>query len=48
MQLIVTNPGQTVMDKLHSSGVADLIGLDNIFLTVADAVLTHSPILEKA
>lgn len=47
-QLILTNPGQTVLDKLHTSNFADLIGEDKIFLTVADAVLTFAPKMEQA
>ncbi|XP_042006096.1 sulfate transporter 1.3-like [Salvia splendens] len=42
VQLVLANPGPTVMDKLHASDVADLIGEDRIFLTVADAVQTCS------
>lgn len=48
VQLILTNPGQTVLDKLHASHCADLIGEDKIFLTVADAVLTFAPKLQQA
>ncbi|GJS33341.1 sulfate transporter 1.3-like protein [Tanacetum coccineum] len=48
VQLILTNPGQTVLDKLHTSHCADLIGEDKIFLTVADAVLTFAPKMEQA
>ncbi|KAI7741020.1 LOW QUALITY PROTEIN: hypothetical protein M8C21_006013 [Ambrosia artemisiifolia] len=48
VQLILTNPGQTVLDKLHASHVADLIGEDKIFLTVNDAVLTFAPKMEQA
>ena len=42
-QLVLANPGQVVIDKLHASSFADLIGEDKIFLTVADAVLTCAP-----
>ncbi|KAL1547060.1 Sulfate transporter 1.3 [Salvia divinorum] len=42
VQLVLANPGPTVMDKLHASDVANLIGEDRIFLTVADAVQTCS------
>uniref|UniRef100_A0A9I9CYE0 STAS domain-containing protein n=1 Tax=Cucumis melo TaxID=3656 RepID=A0A9I9CYE0_CUCME len=38
IQLILANPGPVVMHKLHASEFVDLIGQDNIFLTVADAV----------
>ncbi|XP_071725658.1 sulfate transporter 1.3-like [Rutidosis leptorrhynchoides] len=48
VQLILTNPGQTVLDKLHASKFADQIGEDKIFLTVADAVLTFAPKMEQA
>lgn len=41
-QLVLANPGPVVMNKLHESKVADLIGEDRIFLTVADAVQTCS------
>lgn len=41
-QLVLANPGPVVMDKLHASNVANLIGEDRIFLTVADAVQTCS------
>ncbi|KAM7516792.1 hypothetical protein LguiA_006375 [Lonicera macranthoides] len=43
IQLGLANPGRVVIDKLHASGFANLIGEDKIFLTVADAVLTCSP-----
>lgn len=43
IQLIIANPGQVVVDKLHSSQFTQLIGEDNIFLTVSDAVLTFAP-----
>ncbi|XP_071710762.1 sulfate transporter 1.3-like isoform X2 [Rutidosis leptorrhynchoides] len=43
IQLILANPGQSVLDKLYASGFPDLIGEDKIFLTVADAVHTCSP-----
>ncbi|KAK9069576.1 hypothetical protein SSX86_011480 [Deinandra increscens subsp. villosa] len=48
VQLILTNPGQTVLDKLHASHFADLIGEDKIFLTVNDAILTFAPKMEQA
>ncbi|CAM8899165.1 unnamed protein product [Rhodiola kirilowii] len=48
IKLIVTNPGQAVLEKLHSSGFADMIGQDGIFLSVSDAVLTHAQKLEQA
>nr|ASU91606.1 sulfate transporter 1.3 [Camellia sinensis] len=43
VQLVLANPGQVVLDKLHTSNFASLIGEDKIFLTVADAVVTCSP-----
>ncbi|KAJ4824858.1 High affinity sulfate transporter 2 [Turnera subulata] len=48
IQLILANPGPLVVDKLHASKAAQLIGEDKIFLTVADAVLTCAPKLEEA
>ncbi|KAL3504702.1 hypothetical protein ACH5RR_034543 [Cinchona calisaya] len=47
VQLILANPGQIVLDKLHASNFVNLIGQDKIFLTVADAVLTCSPKLAE-
>lgn len=46
-QLILANPGPVVIDKLHASKVANLIGEDKIFLTVADAVSSCSPKLSE-
>ncbi|XP_010521202.1 PREDICTED: sulfate transporter 1.2-like [Tarenaya hassleriana] len=43
VQLILANPGSAVIDKIHVSLLADMIGHDNIFLTVADAVASCSP-----
>ncbi|XVE55451.1 hypothetical protein DITRI_Ditri03aG0159600 [Diplodiscus trichospermus] len=43
VQLILANPGPVVIDKLHESNFANLIGNDKIFLTVADAVSACSP-----
>ncbi|KAL0546192.1 hypothetical protein IC582_016098 [Cucumis melo] len=43
IQLILANPGPVVMHKLHASEFVDLIGQDNIFLTVADAVSSCNP-----
>ncbi|TMW87955.1 hypothetical protein EJD97_019220 [Solanum chilense] len=42
VQLVLSNPGRVVIDKLHASKFPDQIGEDKIFLTVADAVLTCS------
>ncbi|XP_058191903.1 sulfate transporter 1.3-like [Rhododendron vialii] len=47
IQLVLANPGQAVIDKLYTSGFANLIGEDKIFLTVADAVLTYAPKTEE-
>lgn len=47
VQLILANPGRIVLDKLHASSFANLIGQEKIFLTVADAVLTCSPKLAE-
>ncbi|KAL5981203.1 Sulfate transporter 1.3 [Asimina triloba] len=43
IQLLLANPGQAVINKLHESKLTELIGQDKIFLTVGDAVLTCSP-----
>ncbi|XP_011015568.1 PREDICTED: sulfate transporter 1.2-like [Populus euphratica] len=43
IQLILANPGPAVIDKLHASGSAQLIGEEKIFLTVADAVASCCP-----
>ncbi|KAJ8762674.1 hypothetical protein K2173_011154 [Erythroxylum novogranatense] len=43
VQLILANPGPIVINKLHASNFADLVGEDRIFLTVADAVASCSP-----
>ncbi|KAI4389215.1 hypothetical protein MLD38_001464 [Melastoma candidum] len=43
VQLVLANPGPVVIDKLHASGFANVIGEDKIFLTVADAVTSCSP-----
>lgn len=49
LQLVLANPGPAVIDKLHSSGFANLIGEDRIFLTVAEAVSSCSPkLVEEA
>ncbi|KAL5992306.1 Sulfate transporter 1.3 [Asimina triloba] len=47
IQLLLANPGQTVIDKLHASKFPDMIGEDKIFLTVADAVRTWSTKAKK-
>ncbi|KAL9688766.1 hypothetical protein QQ045_033190 [Rhodiola kirilowii] len=43
VELIIANPGQVVLDKLHASKLADTIGEDKIFLSVADAMQTFGP-----
>ncbi|KAL5542853.1 hypothetical protein UlMin_010563 [Ulmus minor] len=43
IQLALANPGPILIDKLHESKFADVVGESNIFLTVADAVHTFSP-----
>lgn len=43
VELVLANPGPVVIDKLHASKFASLIGEDKIFLTVADAIQTCSP-----
>ncbi|KAH6778220.1 sulfate transporter 1, partial [Perilla frutescens var. frutescens] len=43
VELVLANPGPVVIDKIHASKLASLIGEDKIFLTVADAVQTCSP-----
>ncbi|KAK4491220.1 hypothetical protein RD792_001953 [Penstemon davidsonii] len=43
IQLVLANPGQTVLEKLHASDFANTVGDDNIFLTVGDAILTLAP-----
>ncbi|EEF28228.1 sulfate transporter, putative [Ricinus communis] len=47
VQLVLANPGPVVVDKLHASRLAELIGEDNIFLTVSDAVNACAPKLEE-
>ncbi|XP_054779506.1 LOW QUALITY PROTEIN: high affinity sulfate transporter 2-like [Prosopis cineraria] len=40
VQLLLANPGPIVMEKLYESELANMIGEDKIFLSVADAVAT--------
>ncbi|XP_054777760.1 high affinity sulfate transporter 2-like [Prosopis cineraria] len=40
VQLILSNPGPVVMEKLYASKLVDIIGEDKIFLSVGDAVAT--------
>ena len=35
---MLANPGQAVLDKLHASDFAEVVGDKRIFLTVADAI----------
>lgn len=37
-QLVLVNPGGTVMEKLHQSNVLDAFGLNGLYLTVGEAV----------
>ncbi|CAM8917813.1 unnamed protein product [Rhodiola kirilowii] len=48
VELIIANPGQVVLDKLHASKLADTIGEDKIFLSVADAMQTFGPKVDHA
>ncbi|VVA92152.1 unnamed protein product [Arabis nemorensis] len=43
IQLVLANPGPAVIDKLHVSHFADMLGHDKIFLTVAEAVDSCCP-----
>ncbi|XP_055807790.1 sulfate transporter 1.3-like [Solanum dulcamara] len=46
VELVLANPGTMVIEKLHASGFADMIGEEKIFLTVEDAVMTVAPKME--
>lgn len=46
IELVLANPGQAVLDKLHASKFANRIGDENVFLTVADAVAILAPKME--
>ncbi|KAJ4716922.1 Sulfate transporter 1.1 [Melia azedarach] len=48
VQLFLANPGPVVADKLHASNFVEMLGEDNIFLTVSDAVLTCSSKMQQA
>lgn len=48
LQLILANPGTVVLDKLHASKFAEVIGADRIFLSVADATQTFGPKVDHA
>lgn len=49
VQLALANPGPAVIEKLHASHFTNLIGEDNIYLTVANAVHACSPrVVEEA
>lgn len=43
LQLVLTNPGPAVIQKLRSAKFTDMIGEDKIFLTVGDAVKKFAP-----
>ncbi|KAK8642809.1 hypothetical protein V6N13_012141 [Hibiscus sabdariffa] len=43
IQLVLANPAPVVIEKLRASRFTDIIGDDNIFLTVVDAVSSCSP-----
>ncbi|CAL0317881.1 unnamed protein product [Lupinus luteus] len=47
IQLVLANPGSLVIDKLHTSNFANLLGEDKIFLTVAEAVTYCYPKLTE-
>nr|GEW85537.1 probable sulfate transporter 3.4 [Tanacetum cinerariifolium] len=38
LQLVLSNPGGIVMEKLHQSNILELFGLDGVYLTVDEAV----------
>ncbi|KAL3814431.1 hypothetical protein ACJIZ3_015699 [Penstemon smallii] len=46
IKLVIANPGQVVLDKLHASDFANTLGEDKIFLSVGDAIMTLAPKLE--
>ncbi|WVZ55828.1 hypothetical protein U9M48_006437 [Paspalum notatum var. saurae] len=43
IQLVLANPGSTVIEKLRAAKFTDMIGEDKIFLTVGDAVKKFAP-----
>ncbi|XP_072992648.1 sulfate transporter 1.2-like isoform X2 [Typha latifolia] len=43
VQLGLANPGPVVIDKLRLANFTELIGQDNIFLTVGEAVMAFAP-----
>jgi hypothetical protein len=45
-QLVLANPGSAGTDKLYTSNLANIIGQDNIFLTVAASVANCAPKLD--
>ncbi|KAF3434995.1 hypothetical protein FNV43_RR22082 [Rhamnella rubrinervis] len=47
VQLVLANPGPVVMEKLHVSEFANIIGEDHIFPSVADAVQICDPKIEQ-
>lgn len=38
LQLVLANPGGSVMEKLHQSNLLELFGLEGVYLTVEEAV----------
>ncbi|KAG6417409.1 hypothetical protein SASPL_119567 [Salvia splendens] len=46
IELVLANPGQAVLDKLHASDFAEAVGDERIFLSVKDAVSTLVPKLQ--
>ncbi|KAK9740712.1 hypothetical protein RND81_03G055000 [Saponaria officinalis] len=49
IQLALANPGPAVIEKLHASSFTTLLGEENIYLTVANAVHACSPkVVEEA
>ncbi|CAM8977214.1 unnamed protein product [Rhodiola kirilowii] len=48
VELIIANPGHIVLDKLHASKLADVLGEDKIFLSVGDAIRTFGHKVDQA
>ncbi|MED6204075.1 Sulfate transporter 1.3 [Stylosanthes scabra] len=47
IELVLANPGPVVIDKVYTSKLANMIGENKIFLTVAEAVAYCSPKLSE-
>ncbi|KAL1310032.1 sulfate transporter 1.3 isoform X1 [Arachis ipaensis] len=47
VELVLANPGPVVIDKIYTSKLANMIGENKIFLTVAEAVAYCSPKLAE-